>query len=249
MNVAGGRVLALLFSLLVAAPAAGDSCTAGPHSISCSGGCGCVHTTSPPADCSCDCNDALTVSATEVEDEDLIATCAALTGERIRWFDDRENPERKLTVSLAGTDFFACVDLVVGRPHTLFFRPDAEPKPGKMRSASTFVVSPAVSSQLDVLSVIQAPTPFVKHDSPPGGAGQVLSIDAKNANIRTVLRSVSALAGVTIIVGDEVRGAVTLNKQGVSFTQVLSAFRSLGYDFLRVDEGIYQVMLVRPLGP
>jgi type IV pilus secretin PilQ/predicted competence protein len=78
-------------------------------------------------------------------------------------------------------------------------------------------------------------------------ANRLMSIDVQNADIKSVLRSISEFAGVNIISGPEVEGLVTAHLKKIPWRQAMDIIlKSHGFDF-REEYGIIRVSTIEKL--
>ncbi|MFH1755064.1 MAG: type IV pilus secretin PilQ [Candidatus Latescibacterota bacterium] len=80
-----------------------------------------------------------------------------------------------------------------------------------------------------------------------GGGNRVMSIDVQNADIKSVLRSISEFSNTNIISGPEVEGMVTAHLKDIPWRQAMDiSLKSHGFDF-REEYGIIRVSTIENL--
>jgi type IV pilus assembly protein PilQ len=98
----------------------------------------------------------------------------------------------------------------------------------------TVVVEPAPT-------VASAPVASAPVAAPQAPVDEPIEIGYIEADIQNVLRTLSAKAGVNLILGDEVTGKVTVNLKGVSYEEAMQLIaESKGYAFVK-DKNVVKV--------
>jgi type IV pilus assembly protein PilQ len=100
----------------------------------------------------------------------------------------------------------------------------------------------SVAAATNVTVVVEpAPTIASAPVAAPAPAEEPIEIGYIEADIQNVLRTLSAKAGVNLILGDEVTGKVTVNLKGVSYEEAMQLIaESKGYAFVK-DKNVVKV--------
>ena len=115
----------------------------------------------------------------------------------------------------------------------------AENSPAPAAPPPPVVSAPATITTPHVTTAVVATVPIVVAAEPV--ADEPIEIGYIEADIQNVLRTLSAKAGINLILGDEVTGKVTVNLKGVSYEQAMQLIaESKGYAYVK-DKNIVKV--------
>ena len=112
----------------------------------------------------------------------------------------------------------------------------APKSPASPKASTAPAASPATAPVLPAVRLAQAPTPPPVPPPAPAPSRRLISLDFKDADIVNLLRILAAESGKNIVVGDDVKGKVSISLHNVPWQQALeTVLESRGLEKLERD--------------